>query len=221
MAFEVLQRRYTGDSASGYEDSRRDSRRWKAENDAFSKMIREVAPNSVLDCPFGTGRWVDWYKELPGPIVAIDLSSDMLEQARRKTGGDARYRLVVGDIFTYDFAQHRDEIDLVVCVRFLNWVRWRDAKRAIERLSGINSTHLIVGATVFDGTLWTRMRQRANVWYRSIKAKLSGRAMNHVHDRSALIRAFEEHGWQVISQQRTFERSFGVNDLYCLQRARR
>jgi len=36
----------------------------------------------------------------------------MLDEARQKIGNDPKYRLIVGDIFTRDFAQHGGEIDL-------------------------------------------------------------------------------------------------------------
>jgi SAM-dependent methyltransferase len=218
MSSDPLQRRYTSDAARAYEERRRDTPRWKAENAAFANMIEAARPRSVLDCPVGTGRWFEWYRSLPGPIIAIDKSPDMLAEARLKIDDHPKYRLIEGDIFTYDFAQHAGEIDLVVCVRFLNWVPWEDAAEIIRRLSTTESPHLIVGATVAGGSGATRMRQRFEMARRKVKARLSSSVQRHVHSRPDLIKSFNDNGWKIVAQCQTFERTIGVNDFYSLQR---
>jgi ubiquinone/menaquinone biosynthesis C-methylase UbiE len=218
MSADPLQKRYSGHGARTYEKTRHHNRRWQLENQAFTKLMGEASPRSVLDCPFGTGRWVDWYKPLPGPIIAIDRSPDMLDEARHKIGDDPKYRLIVGDILTHDFAQHRGEIDLVVCVRLLNWMRWPDAQRAIRRLSDAGSQYMIIGVTVMEGNAWSRMRQRMCIAQSNSKARRSGAAPHYVHSQPALTDVLRDSGWQIFSRHRTFERPFGVNDLYGLKR---
>ena len=105
MAKKELQVRYTGNLAEKYDQHRRKSPRYAAEETAFADFIGRVGAQSVLDCPFGTGRWVDYYRAMTGKVVAVDLSADMLAMARSKleTSPDLDVDYVVGSIFEVDF----------------------------------------------------------------------------------------------------------------------
>jgi hypothetical protein len=54
----VLMRRYTGRKAAQYE-LKRQGAMWNAETAEFVSLYEAIAPATVLDCPIGTGRWLD------------------------------------------------------------------------------------------------------------------------------------------------------------------
>ena len=147
MSEKLVHDRYRGEGAQRYDAARSDSARFAAETAAFSTLIGQVNAQTVLDCPFGTGRWIPAYHNVDR-VVGVDVSADMLHEAEHKIPSQERphYELVCANIFEHDFALYRTQgIDLVVCVRFLNWVSLPRAKQALSRLSEVGSPSLIIG----------------------------------------------------------------------------
>jgi len=75
---------YSGDRAEGYDERRAKSTRWKNEIAAMDAMLGAVKATRVLDCPFGTGRWVPQYLDHGLSVIGVDLSAGMLAEARTK-----------------------------------------------------------------------------------------------------------------------------------------
>ena len=191
--------RYTGTKAEKYDAKRKDTERFRREDAAFTDLMRRVdAKGSVLDLPVGTGRWLPWLADFTGPIHGVDLSADMLEVARQKAGADPRVQLLQLDVFDPALPERIPACDLVICVRFLNWLPSADAGRAFQALAGRVGRSMIVGVSlvprpgaVAPGGSWFR------TLFRKEKKKKPGAVPSYVHEESAVLGWFAAAGLAV------------------------
>ncbi len=144
---------YSGDRAVGYDARRETSTRWRSEIAAMEKLLDTVSAISVLDCPFGTGRWLPQYATREMRTIGIDISADMLSKAQEKINkfpSDVHEKCTLrqGSIFDLHPSQYVDKPDLIVCVRFLNWINFDDVEKVVNLLTECNSDDMIVGASV-------------------------------------------------------------------------
>jgi SAM-dependent methyltransferase len=129
--------RYRGAVAAGYDAHRMQGPEWAPEQAAIADLVTD---GPVLDVPIGTGRFLPIYQAARFACVGIDISPEMLSEARKKqTQSD---RLMLGDIFQLPFAGR--SFATAVCTRFLNWCEPIDMRRAIGELRRVAHC-LIVG----------------------------------------------------------------------------
>lgn len=212
--------RFTGDSAETYDQVRESSERWLREREVFARFIAQVNPKSVLDCPFGTGRWAPEYKKLEGPIVGVDLSADMLEKARAKF---AEYRgkleVIRDNALSCDFSAF-EGCDLTVCVRFLNWLPAARAKLVVENLARARSPHAIFGASVIPPStgLAEQLRMRTALLLTNGRGWAGGEPFQYVHREQDLLSWFDAAGLTVDRKEPIFTSRSRVNYFYLLRR---
>ena len=219
---QSLMSRYGGAKAQQYDDARKNSARYKAEEEAFQAYIREVTPSGILDCPFGTGRWLPYYLDIAGPVVGIDYSNDMLDVARSKLSGSASsIKLVRADIFETPLSAYRGEgIDLVVCTRFLNWFPAPKAAAALSRLSEVGARFAIIGASLRpnDAGSLAKLFARWRLSFGNARRRKRGAAMQYVHDEAWLLECFEKHNWRVREKRFIFSAPDRSNFFFLLER---
>lgn len=102
---------YHGKRATGYEKARAGRPQWKAEHAAVATMLANASGN-VLDCPVGTGRFLALYKKLGLECTGVDVSGEMMAQARAK---NLPVKLVKAD--GRDTGLPAASFDSIVCVR--------------------------------------------------------------------------------------------------------
>lgn len=190
--------RYTGTKAEKYDAKRKDTERFRNEDAAFTAFMQRLGPQgSVLDLPVGTGRWLPWLKDCAGPVYGVDLSADMLEVAKQKAGGDARVQLLQADVFDAALASRVPVCDLVICVRFLNWLPTQDAGRAFAVLAGRAGKSMIVGVSLVprDGPA-PQPRSGWRLFGRSGKKKENA-VPSYVHDEATVLGWFAGAGLAV------------------------
>ena len=140
--------RYKGSFAEDYLAGRIHDPRWEREQTAIAGFLGQCAPGStIVDVPFGTGRFVDFYAKGNHRIYGLDVSRDMMNQART-TAEEQRARLepVLGAI---EFLPLRDRsVDHVVCVRFLNWVSLPVVSRILGEFSRVARKDVLVHVRV-------------------------------------------------------------------------
>ncbi len=117
--------KYRGRKAETYDEVRVKQARWHFENEVVTRWLRDLKPSSVLDCPVGTGRFIDVYADMNVPMLqGIDISEEMVALASKKVPRIMRQHadvdLRVGDASKLDLpdASH----DVAVCVRFLDLI---------------------------------------------------------------------------------------------------
>jgi ubiquinone/menaquinone biosynthesis C-methylase UbiE len=159
-------RKYTGAVATGYDAKREDSQKWKDEDRIVRDMVKEVAKSGdwALDVPFGTGRFIPLYEEIPVQVWAYDISEDMLQVAMEKMTKPENFRPVVGDV--QDMSLQDKSVDVGVMVRLTRWLEKDERRRALAQLQRICRKRIIFTA---------RVRQHPLAYsYSDIEADLDG-----------------------------------------------
>lgn len=215
---------YSGDGAKNYDDIRSLTPRWKSEVAAMESLLAKVNPRRILDCPFGTGRWIEQYNALGVEVVAVDLSQAMLDEANKKLAGQssdciARYHLVKGSIFDLPSLNVGTEHDLIVCVRFLNWVSLADAQKAFAALSKLRPARMVVGVSV-RGAQCTNIKRdlmKFALWRENLRKWRSPN--QYVHDEQDIIEMFTGNGFSIESKVPIFQNRSRQNFFYSLVRS--
>lgn len=150
---------YHGAKAENYVERRLKEEKWHIEQALIQELLNDVPDgSSVLDVPFGTGRFVEMYLQKEMDVHGLDISKDMLAAARKALGDafdkcDAR--IGSADSLPYD----DNRFDLVVCCRFLGLVPFRMATKVLSELHRVSRGRVIlymnVRKPVFD---WSRLR---------------------------------------------------------------
>jgi SAM-dependent methyltransferase len=215
---------YSGDRATAYDDRRSKSKRWRAEIKAMEMMLRQIQATHVLDCPFGTGRWLPQYAESNMRVTGIDLSGGMLEQARSKLDAFPEkaahnVTLIEQSIFDLEPTQYQGDVDLVVCVRFLNWISFEDVTKVAKVLSSIGSKQMIIGVSVIpaNASFLRRTIYMASLWLNNARRD-EGKPPQFVHDEKEVLQLFSGFGWEVAEKSLITRRRARINNFYRLTR---
>lgn len=149
MKAEQLRDRYYGDYAGDYEQRRRHTREWRLEDETVAEFLSPLPPGlRVLDVPVGTGRFLNYYRDLHFHVTGIDASSAMLDKARaaaERAGVDAE--LSQGDIRALPFEDGR--FDVAVCIRFLNWIEHEDLAKTLRELARVTRGPIVFGVKLY------------------------------------------------------------------------
>jgi SAM-dependent methyltransferase len=182
-------------------------------------LVLAAAPLTVLDGPCGTGRLFPAYRESTvQEIVGIDVSMDMLRiatQRVRELGLTGRF--LQASLLEPDSLPELTPVDLVVCVRFLNWISWKEAERVVALLRPLASQHMILGITVQEARkplLRTMKRHLVRVAH---AARGNREVPIYVHQPERITELFARLGLMERSCEPTFSSEGRTNYLYLLQ----
>lgn len=144
MEFGRLSTKYLGSAAENYEAERLGTK-WAAEQQAVEELLRDVPERTkTLDVPVGTGRLIEYHKSRSFAAHGVDVSPDMLSEARARAEAiDADVELSLGDIRHLPFPDK--SFDLVVCLRFLNWIDAAGVEAAVKELARVSNERLLLG----------------------------------------------------------------------------
>src|SRR5690554_55153 len=124
--------KYYGRQATGYDAQRMHRPDWPLEQKAVEDFVED---GPVLDCPCGTGRYVQIYKDKGLDVTGVDASADMIAEARKK---HPDFKAHVGSILDLPFGDK--SFKTAVCSRLLNWLYPEDMGRAIDELRRVADT---------------------------------------------------------------------------------
>jgi ubiquinone/menaquinone biosynthesis C-methylase UbiE len=136
---------YYGSTALTYHERRKDSTRWKSEDRAVAKLLGTLPEGiSVIDLPFGTGRFTELYVPRGIRITGVDISTDMLSAAREIYGSALdTATLEAGDATALKYEDNA--FDLVVSVRFLqNIIPYRTVRMALREMARVTKSWAIL-----------------------------------------------------------------------------
>ncbi len=207
--------RYTGSVASRYDEKRQRSSRWWNEVKVFGGWLQETPPSTILDCPFGTGRWIPQYDEIGAKVIGVDISGDMLAEARKKMERPDAYELIEGSIFDTDCSQMA--VDLIACIRLLNWMPYDQVVRTITGLSACPANQMVVGCSVVPAGTSPLKRFLMKGLLR-LKNMRTRSGSQFVHDEKGLLEAVESQGWKLDEKQFIFRNSTRENLFYRFSR---
>jgi hypothetical protein len=178
------QDRYYGSGATNYDRDRCHTLRWAKEQVAVSEM---VFSGPVLDVPVGTGRYVSIYRDKGLQHVGVDVSPDMLAEAKRKYPD---LEAIEGSVFDLPFKDK--QFDTVVCTRLLDWLTPEEMFTAISE-----------------------MRRVARVLVVSIRYGKEEWVTNQTHDLAKFYDAID--GLYIWDQRRTERSNQGIEEIFRLQ----
>lgn len=147
---------FYGDKARNYERTRSSNPKWDVEQEVYCDLVSQYPDGStVLDVPFGSGRFAEVYRRRHLSVIGIDSSIDMLAEAERlRSDTTAGFDLRVGDARKLPLAD--SSVDLVVCCRFLvGIVSVGDARKVLAEFRRVVRTAAIIDLAVRDEHLPT------------------------------------------------------------------
>jgi SAM-dependent methyltransferase len=115
-------RRYRDEVAASYTARRLHDPGWQWEQRAMKAALAQLpARRRILDLPFGTGRFAEFYVAGNHRVIGVDISGDMLRASLRERMMAALSPLLVqGDGERIPLADNA--VDYVVCTRLFNWL---------------------------------------------------------------------------------------------------
>jgi ubiquinone/menaquinone biosynthesis C-methylase UbiE len=202
MKSTELASKYRGTAATDYERQRIAEPAWPREQAIVSSMLEVLPRNATLiDVPVGTGRFFEFYQARGLQAVGIDVSADMLAEARSQAEQmGLPVTLEEGDIRRLRFPT--GAFDAAVCIRLLNLIDLADAVRAMHELARVSRRYVILGVRYSvpvreligrPGRSRVIMRQLAN----RLRAWMSSRVLR-VHPRVSILGALSRSGLTVI-----------------------
>lgn len=127
-----------------------------------------VSPtSSVLDAPTGTGRFLPIISQRCSHVVGVDISNDMLREARVRMG-DVDIELLCADCESLPFEDHK--YDYVFSLRFLGHLPSKARIAVLKEFRRVARRGLIVGFPVLNPLTHVKFLI-GNVLYRWQKGK--------------------------------------------------
>lgn len=137
--------RYYGKTAQDYEAVRTKQPWWTVEQDEMKDLLSSLPRDmSVVDIPFGTGRFVPYYLERGFKVFGLDASKDMLASAQDLLGDDYDHCTTTTGLSTkLPFADA--QFDLLVSTRFLrDIILFRDVKTTLSEFARVTKRFAIL-----------------------------------------------------------------------------
>lgn len=219
MDFGNLSTKYLGGAASNYE-SERVGNKWQSEHAAVEQLLSHVGEGAkVLDIPVGTGRLIPYYKSRGFKAYGLDISADMLAESRARAEAiSAKIQLAQGDIRAIPFDD--GFFDLVVCLRFLNWIDKRGVEKAVAELARVSRRNLLIGIRYLTpfADLGVQLSSPARLAMRLIgfpqnRARRWGLVY---HDKSFIDNLFSKAGLEVVEKRHVERRLDGTDYVFFL-----
>lgn len=134
-----LKKRYFGKTAEMYDGARIQHSKWIKEDRAILRVLQQYRGGElkVLDMPCGTGRALDILVSAGiefDSYEGLDVSDAMLSVAETKIPPDLAMKVKVSESDALSYARGEDEEkpDLVLCLRFVNWLSRDDLEKLIQ-----------------------------------------------------------------------------------------
>lgn len=183
--------KYHGRMAANYEAKRSKQLRWHLENIAVRNMLEGTPRKAkLLDAPVGQGRFLQLYHDLELDVLGVDMSRDMMAQA--KVTGMAT--LCQGDVTNLAFLAD-DQFHTAVCVRFLDLIPEETMQSAMRELCRVTNNAIVL--TIRLGPEYLPKVNTAT----------------HDHDR--FLSLIQEMNWQIIKDVPIFNKGWHVFKLSC------
>ncbi len=142
--------KYRNEVAEQYEQTRKCQDKWKAEERVLGEMLNKLPPGlEVIDVPVGTGRFFHMYLMRQYKVDGVDISLDMLNQAKLK-GPYEGIELKPGNIFKLKVEPNT--YDLAISIRIMNLIDPEDTVKALQELQRVTRKNIIFNLRVTDGT---------------------------------------------------------------------
>lgn len=145
-------RKYTGKAAAGYDAKRENSQKWQEEDRIITDYLSTVTSGAtVLDVPVGTGRFIPYCVSRQFDYWGVDVSIDMLDQAKKKIPDElagARVRLAPGNILELHPGYFDGPFHTSMMIRLTRWLSPEECVHALRVLQALTTDRIIFTARV-------------------------------------------------------------------------
>jgi len=143
LTLDDTRKHYFGHKAAKYDCEREHSEKWKLEHSAVTDVLAKTE-GLILDIPCGTGRYFELYKEAGRDFIGMDVSEEMMVQARAK---DPDADVKFGDIM--EIPLESDSVNMTVCTRLLNLMTEDEMVQAVQELGRVTKDDMV--CSLFTG----------------------------------------------------------------------
>jgi hypothetical protein len=207
--------KYVGPLADKYVANRAQMPTWLWEQDQVRAWAEtRPAGASVLDVPFGTGRYVPIYRAAGLEIRGCDISADMVAVARRELGAD--FQTCQVEVADAENMQHLADgaVDAVLCSRFIQWLPTLDVvDRILAEFARVAREELFLQLKIPAGAA----PRRRSLLERGVRALRAGPAVSlhrlrrklarhpstdwttYVHAEHEVLARAAAHGWRLVT----------------------
>jgi len=133
---------YYGEKARVYDAKNAETDKRSREAAALREFLVN-ASGTVLDIPVGTGHFLPLYKALGLNVIGMDVSAEMMNQAKTKAPeADLRY----GDILQIPLSD--SAVEIAICIRLLSLIDTDEMVIALKELGRVVSQLVIFSMKV-------------------------------------------------------------------------
>ena len=129
----VAAKHYFGGNADAYDERRDQKPKWNEENRLVESYVAKLPRGaSLIDVPFGTGRFAPAYLNAGLRVAGADISADMIAQAKRRFGSkiaDFDLRTAAAEALPYG----EQSFDYLICNRFIKWLPSESIVEAVAK----------------------------------------------------------------------------------------
>ena len=137
---EETRKTYFGEKAQVYDRENEHTDKRYRERAAVREFLSRVPPvASVLDIPVGTGTFLSLYHELGIDFAGMDVSEEMLAQARAKA---PEAPIANGDILSIRVCSRT--FDAVVCIRLMALIDQDSMIKAVQEMGRVARDRIII-----------------------------------------------------------------------------
>ncbi len=150
---------YYGKVARNYQKRRTKQEWWHVEHEAMRDLLAKLPDDlSVVDVPFGTGRFVPLYREKGFTISGLDSSADMLATAQAELGDEFNgCQVTTGTATALPYAD--ESFDLIVSTRFLrDIITFKDAMQSLQEFARVTRKYGIIQLGQHSGKKGARVK---------------------------------------------------------------
>jgi len=154
---------YYGEGAERYLERRISKKSWPKEQNTVLNFLSLLPDGlSVLDVPFGTGRFVPFYIDKNFQVYGLEKSPDMISTAKEVLGNQfAHCSIDIGDATMLEYLDA--SFDLVVSFRFLpHIVTFKQAESALKEFSRVTKKYAILQLGQRERGVYRRRLPKAN-----------------------------------------------------------
>lgn len=151
---------FYGDQAADYDTKREGQQYWDDQQRIAEELLAEFPDSiSVLDVPFGTGRFVEAYNRKRMQVSGLEISEDMVQAARDRRGDAMEgYDVRVGDARALPWPDN--SFDLVMSYRFLSSIiSIADQEVVLRELARVTKDAAIMDIAIRDASAAPLKRQ--------------------------------------------------------------
>ena len=164
LSLETVREHYFGKRAFDYDIGREKSAKWQKEHEAVKKSVADLS-GKLLDIPCGTGCFFPIYRGYNLDFVGMDVSEDMMMQARTK---DPDALVTYGDISQIPLPDKA--VECSVCIRFLEKLPEQQMAQILKELGRVTSRRIVCSNIIGDAATQRRRSwiHRYNVFEKGV-----------------------------------------------------